>query len=224
MLVKIRDGAQTFQASLYTNMLSHTYTYTQSSLLDQFSTEIGTENNFVRFPQRNYYGPGDTREPNTTGSTRFDIPESLLSSHEFPLHTVILDHEYVHKSREIFTQRSRSSSSSVQGIEQALLVAPIQLTRVLGLVDSAELIVLGHEVVCQIAEEVEVGRAVAVVGGWRRRGGVYRFAVEIAVIAVGLVVAVSLTGASGWCDNRRGGSCDRRRGCRHPGRWERIGR
>lgn len=131
-------------------------------------------------------------------------------------------HEYIHTSRDTFAQRS---CRSVQGVEQALLVAPIQLTSlVLGLVDSAELIVLGHKVVGQIAEEVEVGRTVAVVGGRRRRAGVYRFAVEIAVIAVGLVVAVSLAGASGWRDDRRGGSCDRRRGCRHAGRRERIGR
>lgn len=117
--------------------------------------------------------------------------------------------------------------ASVQSVEQALLVAPVQLARALGLVDSAELIVLGREVVRQIAEEVEVGRAVAVVGRrWRRRRRrrrVHRFTIEIAVIAVRFVVTVGLAGTSWWRDNRRGGSCDRCRGCRHSGCRERIG-
>ena len=52
-------------------------------------------------------------------------------------------------------QRSQGAPS-VQRVQETLLVAPVQLTRVLGLVNSAELIVFRRKIVGQVRQEVEV--------------------------------------------------------------------
>lgn len=89
--------------------------------------------------------------------------------------------------------------------------------------NSAELIVLRREVVGQVRQEVEVRRAVAVVrGGWRS-GGVHRFGVKVAVV-VGVGVAFRLGGASWWRDDGGSGCRDRGRRGGHPRRRERIRR
>lgn len=148
--------------------------------------------------------------------------------------TILLSPESTNKRREARRQKHQPPPCpSVQRVEQALLVAPIQRLLLppllsLQLSGSAELIVLGREVVGEVGEEVEVGRAVAVVGRGRGWGGsgrvvVDRLRVEVAVrTAVVVVVVAAITiiivvvrvpsvglRAARWRNDGGGGSRDR---------------
>ena len=132
-------------------------------------------------------------------------------------------------------------SISVQRlVQKTLFLAPIQLPSPPSILsrrelDSAELIVLGCEVVGQVGEKVEVGRAVAVVGrgGGRVCHGRRLLRVKVAVrvvvvvivsrvvVVVGGRVGVGWLGYHGCC-----GGSDGRGGGGHPRRGgrERVGR